>query len=93
MTDQEIPARYANALQFAAHMIAVEQMNHPGREHRFYRPILNRLPPVGVTMLNWLTHAGQAAAAGYVPLPSQIQQLALTTLQQITGPTGAQLLS
>jgi phosphate transport system substrate-binding protein len=48
-----------------------------------------------VTMLNWLTHAGQAsaAAAGYVPLPSQIQQLALTTLQQVTGPTGTQLLS
>jgi phosphate transport system substrate-binding protein len=47
-----------------------------------------------VTMLNWLTHAGQASAAvGYVPLPAQIQQLALTTLQQVTGPSGAQLLS
>jgi phosphate transport system substrate-binding protein len=47
-----------------------------------------------VTMLNWLTHAGQASAsaAGYVPLPSQIQQLALTTLQQVTGPGGTQLL-
>ena len=47
-----------------------------------------------VTMLNWLTHAGQsaAAAAGYVPLPSQIQQLARTTLQQVTGPSGTQLL-
>ncbi len=45
-------------------------------------------------MLNWLTHAGQsAAAAGYVPLPSQIRQLARTTLQQVTGPSGAQLLS
>jgi hypothetical protein len=31
-----------------------------------------------VTMLDWLTHNGQASAAsnGYVPLPSQIQQLA-----------------
>ena len=48
-----------------------------------------------VTMLNWLTHAGQASAsaAGYVPLPSQTQQLALTTLQQVTGPSGAQLLT
>ena len=48
-----------------------------------------------VTMLDWLTHDGQASAAanGYVPLPAQIQQLARTTLQQITGPTGTHLLS
>ena len=48
-----------------------------------------------VTMLDWLTHAGQAYAAanGYVPLPPQIQQLARTMLQQITGPTGTHLLS
>jgi phosphate transport system substrate-binding protein len=48
-----------------------------------------------VTMLDWLTHNGQADAAanGYVPLPAQIQQLARTMLQQITGPTGAHLLS
>ena len=48
-----------------------------------------------VTMLDWLTHDGQASAAanGYVPLPAQIQQLARTMLQQITGPTGAHLLS
>ena len=48
-----------------------------------------------VAMLDWLTHDGQAYAAanGYVPLPAQIQQLARTTLQQITGPTGISLLS
>jgi phosphate transport system substrate-binding protein len=48
-----------------------------------------------VAMLDWLTHDGQASAAanGYVPLPAQIQQLARTMLQQITGPTGAHLLS
>ena len=48
-----------------------------------------------VTMLDWLTHDGQASAAanGYVPLPVQIQQLARTMLQQIIGPTGTQLLS
>jgi ABC-type phosphate transport system substrate-binding protein len=48
-----------------------------------------------VTMLDWLTHYGQAFAAanGYVPLPAQIRQLARTMLQQITGPTGAHLLS
>jgi phosphate transport system substrate-binding protein len=47
-----------------------------------------------VTMLDWLTHDGQASAAanGYVPLPAQIQQLARTMLQQITGPTGTHLL-
>jgi phosphate transport system substrate-binding protein len=47
-----------------------------------------------VTMLDWLTHDGQASAAanGYVPLPSGIQRLARTTLQQITGPNGTQLL-
>ena len=41
-----------------------------------------------VTMLDWLTHDGQAYAAanGYVPLPAQIQQLARTMLQHITGP-------
>jgi len=48
-----------------------------------------------VAMLDWLTHAGQAYAAanGYVPLPAQIQQLARTMLQQITGPTGTRLLN
>jgi hypothetical protein len=45
-------------------------------------------------MLDWLTHDGQASAAsdGYVPLPSQVQQLARTILQQVTGPRGAHLL-
>jgi phosphate transport system substrate-binding protein len=48
-----------------------------------------------VAMLDWLSHDGQAYAAanGYVPLPSQIQQLATTMLQQVTGPTGIQLLT
>ena len=48
-----------------------------------------------VTMLDWLTHDGQAYAAAnlYVPLPAQVRQLALTMLQQVTGPSGAQLLS
>jgi len=48
-----------------------------------------------VSMLDWLTHTGQAYAAttGYVPLPPQVQQLARTTLQQITGPDGTHLLS
>ena len=41
-------------------------------------------------MLDWLTHDGQAYAAAnlYVPLPSQVRQLALTMLQQVTGPGG-----
>ena len=45
-------------------------------------------------MLDWLTRDGQAYAAnnGYVPLPPQIQQLARTMLQQVTGPTGTHLL-
>ncbi len=48
-----------------------------------------------VAMLDWLTHDGQAYAAanGYVPLPAQVQQLARTMLQQITGPSGTSLLS
>jgi hypothetical protein len=43
----------------------------------------------------WLTHDGQAYAAAnlYVPLPPQVRQLALTMLQQVTGPTGTHLLS
>ena len=47
-----------------------------------------------VAMLDWLTHAGQAYAAanGYVPLPPQVQQLAHTMLQQITGPGRTHLL-
>ena len=46
-----------------------------------------------VTMLDWLTRDGQADAAanGYVPLPPQIRQLARTTLQQVTGPSGTLL--
>jgi hypothetical protein len=45
-------------------------------------------------MLDWLANNGQAYAAtnGYVPLPPQIQQLAHTMLQQITGPNGTHLL-
>ena len=41
-----------------------------------------------VGLLDWLTHAGQAyaAATSYVPLPSRIQALAHTMLQQVTGP-------
>jgi len=48
-----------------------------------------------VAMLDWLSHDGQAYAAanGYVPLPAQIQQLATTMLQQVTGPSGTFLLS
>jgi phosphate transport system substrate-binding protein len=48
-----------------------------------------------VAMVDWLTHDGQAYAAanGYVPLPAQMQQLARTMLQQITGPAGTHLLS
>jgi phosphate transport system substrate-binding protein len=48
-----------------------------------------------VSLLDWLIHSGQAyaAATGYVPLPAQIQQLAHSMLQQITGPSGAHLLS
>ncbi|MGI8448701.1 MAG: phosphate ABC transporter substrate-binding protein PstS [Streptosporangiaceae bacterium] len=47
-----------------------------------------------VTMLDWLTHAGQvyAAATSYVPLPTRIRQLARTMLQQVTGPDGSHLL-
>jgi phosphate transport system substrate-binding protein len=43
-----------------------------------------------VSLLSWLTHAGQgyAATLGYVPLPSAIQQLAVTTLARVTGPAG-----
>ena len=46
-------------------------------------------------MLDWLTHDGQAYAAAnlYVPLPAQVQQLASTMLQQVTGPSGTHLLS
>jgi phosphate transport system substrate-binding protein len=46
-----------------------------------------------VSMLEWLTHSGQAYAAqdSYVPLPPQIQQLATVTLHQVTGPGGTQL--
>jgi hypothetical protein len=47
-----------------------------------------------VSLVDWLTHSGQAyaAATSYVPLPPSIQQLASTMLQQITGPNGTRLL-
>jgi phosphate transport system substrate-binding protein len=43
-----------------------------------------------VALLSWLTGPGQsyAAALGYVPLPHAVQQLAATTLTQVTGPGG-----
>ena len=47
-----------------------------------------------IGLLDWLTHAGQAyaAATSYVPLPSRVQALAHTMLQQVTGPHGTHLL-
>jgi phosphate transport system substrate-binding protein len=41
-----------------------------------------------VGLLGWLTGPGQsyAAALGYVPLPSAVQQLSAATLAQVTGP-------
>jgi hypothetical protein len=36
--------------------------------------------------------AAAAAANLYVPLPSQVQQLATTMLQQVTGPNGTHFL-
>ena len=41
-----------------------------------------------VGLLGWLTGPGQsyAAALGYVPLPSAVQQLAAATLARVTGP-------
>ena len=47
-----------------------------------------------VSLLDWLIHSGQAyaAATSYVPLPPQIQQLAHTMLQRVTGPNGKSLL-
>jgi phosphate transport system substrate-binding protein len=46
-----------------------------------------------IGLLDWLTHAGQAyAATSYVPLPSRIQALANTMLQQVTGPHGTHFL-
>ena len=46
-------------------------------------------------MLDSLTYDGQAYAAAnlYVPLPPQVRQLALTMLQQVTGPGGTHLRS
>ena len=46
-----------------------------------------------VTMLDWLTHDGQAYAPAnlYVPLPAAVQQLATTALARVTGPAGTQL--
>jgi phosphate transport system substrate-binding protein len=43
-----------------------------------------------VDVLDWLTHAGQSQATSldYVPLPANIEQLARTTLLQVTGPDG-----
>jgi phosphate transport system substrate-binding protein len=54
---------------------------------------LQKSQSVGTTLvkvLDWLTHAGQSEAASlkYVPLPTNIQQLARTTLLQVTGPDG-----
>ena len=48
-----------------------------------------------VGLLDWLTHTGQvyAAATSYVPLPSRIQALAHTMLQQVTGPNRTHFLS
>jgi len=43
-----------------------------------------------VHVLDWLTHAGQAEAKSldYVPLPANIEQLARSTLLQVTGADG-----
>ncbi len=48
-----------------------------------------------VKVLDWLTHEPGQSIAGsldYVPLPANIQQLARTTLLQVTGPDGKTIL-
>jgi len=44
-----------------------------------------------VSLLSWLTHAGQsyAASLGYVPMPAAIEQLASATLARVTSPAGS----
>ena len=46
-----------------------------------------------MNLIAWLTHRGQSDAAtlGYAPLPPAVQQLATTTLSQVTGPGGTRL--
>jgi phosphate transport system substrate-binding protein len=46
-----------------------------------------------VSLLSWLTHAGQSYAArlGYDPLPPAVQRLAAATLTQVIGPSGSLL--
>jgi phosphate transport system substrate-binding protein len=48
-----------------------------------------------ISLISWLTHDGQSdgASLGYVPLPPAVQQLAATTLAQVTGPSGGALTS
>jgi phosphate transport system substrate-binding protein len=48
-----------------------------------------------LTMLDWLTHDGQAYAAAnlYVPLPAGAQHLATAGLARVTGPAGQPLVS
>ena len=48
-----------------------------------------------VRLFDWVTHSGQSDAKGldYVPLPSGIQQLARTALQQVTDSNGKTLLT
>ena len=47
-----------------------------------------------VQLVDWMTHAGQAIAEAndYVPLPSDVQALASSALQQVVGPSGQRLL-
>ncbi len=65
-----------------------------GRAHRALAPD-QATGQALVAILDWLTLAGQACAAanGCVPRSAQIRQLARTTLQRITGPSGTSLLS
>ena len=48
-----------------------------------------------VNMFYWLTHKGQnvAGGLGYVPLPTNVQQLAQKTLAKAVGPGGTALLT
>jgi len=46
-----------------------------------------------VTLVDWLTHAGQSVASAnyYVPLPPRIEAIAQSSLATLVGPTGARL--
>jgi hypothetical protein len=74
-------------------MTAGKYLPEPGRPGSDAWTMTEWVPAGYCVAGSWAAGSRLMTALIYVPLPPQVRQLALTMLQQVTGPGGTHLLS